>query len=44
MISNNNEQIEEYEIPFYTFISEEKEETKELKKNDVKGQNNYTFV
>ena len=39
----NDEQIEEYEISFYTFIFEE-EDNKDLKKNDVKGKENVVFV
>ena len=40
---NNDEQIEEYEISFYTFIYEE-ENNKEPKKNDVKGKFCDTFL
>ena len=39
----NDEQIEEYEIPFYTFIFDE-EDTKEIKTNDVKGKDNLMYV
>ena len=39
---NNDEQIKECEISFYTFIFED--EDKELKKNDVKGKDNVGFV
>ena len=38
----NDEQIEEYEICFYTFIFEE--DNKDLKKNNVKGKENVVFV
>ena len=40
---NNDEQIEEYEMSFYTLISEEEDNNK-LKKNEVKGKNNLMFV
>ena len=40
---NNYEQIEEYEISFYTYISEE-EDNKELRYNEVKGKENVSFV
>ena len=36
-------QIEEYEIPFYTFISDDKD-TKELIQNDGYGKYNFMFV
>ena len=37
---NNDEQIEEYEVSFCTYICE-KENNKELKKNDVKGKKQF---
>ena len=37
---NNDEQIEEYEVSFCTSIFE-KENNKELKKNDVKGKKQF---
>ena len=40
---NKDEQIEEYEISFYTFIFEE-EDNKELKKNDIKRKDNFGFA
>ena len=40
---NNDEQIEELEIAFYTFIFEE-EDNKELKKNDLRGKGKFGFV
>ena len=39
---NNDEQIEEYEISFNTFLSEE--ENKEPKKDNVKVKYNFGFV
>ena len=42
-IKNNDEQIEELEIYFYTFIFEE-EENKELKKNDVKWRDSFGLM
>ena len=40
---NKDEQIEEYEISFYTFIFEE-EDNKALKKNDIKRKDNFGFA
>ena len=41
-MTNNDEQFEEYEIYFYTFIFEE-EANKELKKNDTKEKYHFGF-
>ena len=39
---NNDEQIEEHKLSFYSFILEE--DNNELKKNDVKGKYNFVLV